>query len=103
MGDRGNIIIKTAGESDLYLYTHWRGSALPHILKAALGRRQRWDDAAYLTRIIFCEMVKGSEQDETGFGISTYMCDGGTDLSVDMDAQTVDGVPFAKFIEAKAA
>lgn len=69
MGDRGNIIIRDEGAPDLYLYTHWNGSDLPKTLKRALSRKERWEDSAYLARIIFCEMVKGSEADATGFGI----------------------------------
>lgn len=97
MGDRGNIIVKDA-DSKVYLYTHWSGSDLPHVLKRALDRRQRWDDGPYLTRIIFCEMIKGNEQDETGFGISSVHGDGNKNLTVDVEAQTVtadDGKPVA--------
>jgi hypothetical protein len=78
MGDRGQIAIKDreiAGqEVRVYLYGHWAGSELPDILKQALIRgKNRWDDSCYLTRIIFCEMVKGHEMDEPGFGIDCAM------------------------------
>lgn len=89
MGDRGNIIVKD-GESKVYLYTHWTGSELPEVLKSALRRgKSRWDDGQYLARIIFCEMVKGQEMDETGFGISSTIGDGGTDITVNVDDQKV--------------
>lgn len=71
MGNRGNITVRTANSPDVHLYTHWRGSELPHILSSALARKQRWNDAPYLARIIFCEMIEGEESEETGFGIST--------------------------------
>lgn len=75
MGDRANCIIKTEGHANLWFYTHWTGTELPVIVQTALKRRQRWDDPSYLARIIFCEMVKGQESDETGFGISTFQGD----------------------------
>lgn len=90
MGDRGNIIIRDEGAPDLYLYTHWNGSDLPKTLKRALSRKERWDDSAYLARIIFCEMVKGSEADATGFGISTMETDAGLELVVNVQARTVE-------------
>ena len=76
MGDRANIVIKedTSG-GEVWLYTHWRGSEYEEILRRALAKRWRWSDPSYLARIIFAEMTRGSEQDETGFGISTVMGD----------------------------
>jgi hypothetical protein len=68
MGDRAQVHIKDEG---VYLYTHWGASKLVDTVKAALAKKWRWDDSEYLARIIFCEMVKGSEMDETGFGIGT--------------------------------
>ena len=75
MGDRGNIFITRNddtknNEQGIYLYTHWGGSYLKETLQAALRKKWRWNDEAYLTRIIFCEMIKGYESEETGFGIS---------------------------------
>ena len=66
MGDRGNVKV-----DGVYLYTHDMGTSLPFVVKRALRKQWRWDDSAYLARIIFCEMIKGREQDEFGFGIST--------------------------------
>ena len=68
MGDRAQVLIKDTG---VYLYTHWNGSLLKEHVKTALSRKQRWDDPEYLARIIFCEMVKGKEDKETGYGIGT--------------------------------
>lgn len=82
MGDRANVVVEFDYGPEapkppprVYLYTHWRGSALPSILQRALARRMRWDDPSYLARIIFCEMVKGQEGEETGFGISPDITD----------------------------
>ncbi len=71
-----------------------------NVLKTALKRgKERWTDGSYLTRIIFCEMVKGYETDLTGFGISSEIGDGGTDILVDVDEQTVNGKTFSDFVE----
>lgn len=77
MGDRGNIKVYQNDENNtaVYLYTHWRGSEIYGILKKALAKKWRWDDPAYLTRIIFDVMTEGDHGEETGFGISTSVCD----------------------------
>lgn len=72
MGDRGSIRIHEGDGPSVYLYTHWTGSELPHIVRRALASpagRNRWDDAAYLTRIIFDELTRGEAGGETGYGI----------------------------------
>lgn len=68
MGDRGQVLIK---DKKVYLYTHWEGGNLKKTVRTALARKERWDDPEYLARIIFCEMVRGREKEETGFGIGT--------------------------------
>lgn len=87
MGDRGNILI-----GGVYLYTHWDGSDIKRILQRALKRESRWQDQAYLTRIIFCEMI-GTEQElknDIGYGIATYEPDNEHPiLEVNTDDQTV--------------
>jgi hypothetical protein len=99
MGDRGNIIVETDGHR-IYLYTHWSGSTLPQIISAALERgKDRWNDGAYLTRILFCELIQNDVLGTTGYGISATMCDGGKDIIVNVNAQTVDGKPFQKYID----
>lgn len=87
MGDRANVYIRSRAmdpasarpERGVFLYTHWGGSNLPIDLQHALRRKERWQDGPYLTRIIFCEMMRDSSDDplggETGFGISTDICD----------------------------
>ncbi|KKL14977.1 hypothetical protein LCGC14_2510200 [marine sediment metagenome] len=84
MGDRGNIVVH-----GVWLYTHWGGSDIKKDLQKALQRHLRWDDYIYLTRIIFDQM-KGNDFGETGFGISTKMCDNEWNiLEVDCDHQVV--------------
>ena len=93
MGDRGNIkIYENDPECAVWFYAHWSGTELFGVLKAALARRQRWDDHQYLARIIFDEMTKGQQGEETGFGISTHIGDndmGRPILAVGVDAQEV--------------
>ena len=74
MGDRGVIQVNQShfdqGIGVISLYTHWGGGELPQVLARALARSSdRWNDEAYLTRIIFNEMTKGREMDSIGFGI----------------------------------
>ena len=90
MGDRGNVVIVAGEVPPIYLYTHWDGTELPGILADALGRRLRWTDDSYLARIIFDEMTKGRQGEETGYGISAYMTDNEHPLLVvDVDRQEV--------------
>lgn len=77
MGDRANIIVDSGRTGRVCLYTHWNGTELPNVLRAALKRgKGRWSDAQYLARIIFCEMVKDDVLGLTGFGISQGLWDG---------------------------
>lgn len=105
MGDRANVKV-IEGESTVYLYTHWTGTNLPGVLQAALkhaGQDQsRWNDGAYLARIIFCAMIScEASQSKTGFGISSVVGDGEDRiLTVDVDNQTVsDGNDSYSFNE----
>ena len=86
MGDRANcIVMQNAFNEDhppVWLYTHWGGYNLPQAVQKAMQRKERWDDPAYLTRIIFDVMTEGQHGGETGFGISTSMCDNEHDLIV---------------------
>ena len=74
MGDRASVFIREQSDQGVYLYTHWGGYELPKDVHKALSRQQRWTDAPYLARIVFHEMGGGTDK-ETGFGISTEMCD----------------------------
>ena len=112
MGDRANVKVldcRDRGEGrGVYLYSHWGGSTLPQTLAMALDRgRSRWDDDAYLARIIFSQMVEGDENGLTGFGISTSVGDGADRvLIVDCFRGTVldyDGLlwKFQDFVESR--
>lgn len=87
MGDRGNIVVVQKNYDGslpsevIYLYTHWCGSEIDQILATALERRLRWDDPAYLTRIIF-DQPTGLEGSETGYGISLSPTDNEHDYLV---------------------
>ena len=96
MGCRGTIEIWENGaapkdeESPVVLYTHWGANDMLSDLKLVLKRKKRWSDAAYLSRMIFCQMVKGEERGETGFGIMTCnIGDAEEEIVVDCDRQEV--------------
>lgn len=104
MGDRANVKV-VDGSDVVFLYTHWDGTELPSIVRRALARRQRWNDHAYLARIIFSEMIKGSIDGETGYGISHEVGDGGDRVvEIDVRQQVVTiqsrSWTFEDFIEA---
>lgn len=90
MGDRGNIVIVDAdNKPQLYFYTHWSGSDLPELVKAGLiNGKSRWEDPPYLNRILFQTMLS-DDKDITGFGIDTRMGDGGTEVFICHEKQTV--------------
>lgn len=77
MGDRGNIVVRSSqsNRDDVWFYGHWSGYRLEHTVQTALAKKWRWDDSAYLARIIFDEFTKDSHGKETGFGIATSVCD----------------------------
>lgn len=109
MGDRRNVIVQEDGKNGVALYTHWHGTDLPNVVRAAMKRVPgRWGDKPYLTRAIFAEMIKGDVMGETGYGISTTedICEAsGRDMVVDVGRQAVrerrNGawVPFNDFIK----
>lgn len=82
MGDRAQVrIIDYAGNDcpdvhetgGVYLYTHWHGYQLQHVVARALEfGRSRWRDDEYLARIVFEEMLKLNPNSTTGFGIGTH-------------------------------
>jgi len=75
MNIRGNICVLERFGGRVYLYTHKRGLETFGMLCDALLRcPTRWQDEQYLTRIIFCEMLRGEDLDGTAdFGISTFI------------------------------
>jgi hypothetical protein len=74
MGDRANVCVK-GEDGAVFFYTHWRGSELDALVHAGLQKELLWGDTAYLRRILFCEIIKGAHSEETGFGISSGICD----------------------------
>lgn len=110
MGDRGNVVIIDHEGDGVSLYSHWGGSALVETVRTALDRQQRWDDPAYLARIVFCEMLRtGGEPPlggELGFGISVYRgVDNGNHDDIVVDTRTCEvrigklKMSFQEFIE----
>jgi hypothetical protein len=90
MGDRANIEIRE-GEKSFFFYSHWGGCDLPKTLQEGLSLgRPRWDDHPYLSRIIFCRMIRDNVDELTGFGISAERVGDEYDvLAVDMDEKKV--------------
>jgi hypothetical protein len=108
MGDRGNIhVYSLENPQGMYFYTHWDGPSLPRVLQAALERgRSRWDDEAYLNRIIFSEMIQNHVLDTTGYGLATCEQDQNhPTIHVNHTAQTVHignmNWLFEDFVEQK--
>lgn len=100
MGDRANVYIHEGKRPGVYLYTHWDGTELPRTMKYALQTdraQNRLTDTAYLTRILFEELINDSLGEETGYGISADVQDGG-DRIVDIDTYnciiTLKGYPY---------
>lgn len=94
MGDRGNIVVKqhnpNGSTEHIYMYTHNRGSDLLLTTQKALAEsRSRWDDEQYFTRIVFHTLLDG-DREETGYGLTTYLCDNGHPLILlDCEERTV--------------
>lgn len=58
----------------VYLYTHLTADTLVKDVYAALAMRMRWDDADYLSKMIFCRMVPMEcWNNDGGFGIGTQL------------------------------
>lgn len=69
MGDRAMVKIQDGKNPGVYLYTHWGGLELEEDVRHALARNARWNDPAYLARIVFNEMEGDSHGQEDGLGI----------------------------------
>ena len=97
MGDRSQVVIHDSG-SEVYLYTHWNGKTLPSLVAGSLFRgKSRWDDAPYLARIIFSDMIRGDIDGLTGYGISsTYQDSNHPDIHIYVERKLIkyDGEDF---------
>lgn len=92
MGDRGNIVVRGQNGSEVFLYAHWTGGALPITAQEVLRKNLRWSDAGYLARLMFCAMVRESDDigGELGYGISTQRLDyNHHDVVIDVEKQKV--------------
>lgn len=95
MGDRANVYIHDGDSPGVYLYTHWDGTELPSIVKKTMETdraKARANDEAYLTRIVFEDMISGDMASETGYGISAQVGDG-EDRIVDIDTKVAYNQP----------
>lgn len=105
MGNRAEIYVHEGDAPGVYLYTHYDGDSLPQVVHRGMvssNGRNRWDDAPYLARILFEELIRGRERQEMGYGISARRSDGRL-VRVDVKAQTVtvgnrEPVSFQDFI-----
>ena len=98
MGVRTDIKLVYEKQSKIYLYSHWdEAETLKETIKDVLKRKLRWDDNAYLARMIFSAIVKEDIDGETGYGISLEPM-GDSEVVVDLVKQTVDGMSYDDFI-----
>lgn len=100
IGDRAEILIE---DTRVRLYTHWQGPKAPERLAKALSHKARWNDPAYLARIIFEEMLEHAPRDYTGFGISDSHVVGAKVIEVDCQNREVTyrhkEYSFSEFVE----
>lgn len=89
MGDRCNIVMKQS-KGNVWYYGHWAGHDYTKAVQRALAKNERWDDAPYLSRMVFDQFVGEDRGQSTGFGISLEMEDNEHDICVvDCETQTV--------------
>jgi len=90
LGDRGQVKVIQWGDKPVYLYTHWGASELVETVKSVLRRKLRWDDDAYLTRMIFSKMIEDDIDGELGYGISAGPCDHYISVNLHVKNQEVE-------------
>jgi hypothetical protein len=73
--ERANVLVKDDADPGVFLYTHSGGRRLPVLVQLVLKKKQRWDQASYLARMVFSAMVLGSLKWDAGFGISSVLTD----------------------------
>ena len=88
-----NAAAPKSEERPVVLYTHHGASTLMNDVMTAMEKIERWNDPAYLSRIIFCHMLCGdlSPLDGTlGYGILTdNVGDARVEIVIDCDRQEV--------------
>ena len=96
MGCRGTIEIWEHAdapkdeESPVVLYTHWGANEMEDDLRDVLSRKKRWNDPAYLSRMIFSRMIRNDIDGEYGYGIMTdNINDAEQEIIVDCNRQEV--------------
>lgn len=93
MGNRANVkVIQYENATPLYLYTHWSGSIWNiELAKALKFGESRWDDEAYLTRILISRMYAEDVNETIGGGIGVdYIPDNENPIIiVDIGTRTV--------------
>lgn len=58
----------------VYLYTHNTAHTLVSEVFEALSQRKRWNDADYLSKMVFCRMIPlECWKQDTGYGIGTQL------------------------------
>jgi len=114
MGNRAQVhVYGWEGKVDVYLYTHWQAHDLPVTVRDAMMRADEAgrDDADYIARIIFSEMIKDDIDGCLGYGIDNIQHeDVWRVITVDADEGTVEfeGYPartysFDEFVDPEFA
>lgn len=80
MGDRANVYIQDSYSEGVgvYLYSHWGGEAFQQRALDVLNSdvaRDRWNDSAYLGRILIQGLLIDKPFNSTGYGVSAAMPD----------------------------
>jgi len=94
-------VISDPQRGAVVLYTHWRGDQISQIAKDVLAKRDRWNDASYLARIMLDEMT-GRAKETTGFGITSWPNVGDNEhelVVLDCAAQRIVRVPEGFFTD----
>ena len=86
----GQVEIISA-DGRVYLYTYNTASSLVNDVYQALSEGKRWDDADYLSRIVFCKMIPHEAWNkDNGFGIgSTLYADVNILVTLDIEKQVI--------------
>lgn len=100
MGDRANIIVCENPEEQVCLYTHWRGTELPDLLRKVLKKYEGLrndpharitiiEDAHFLAHVIYMEMIKDQEDPDEWFAISQKPIWAGIKLASGHDSRDI--------------